>query len=143
MCPLPTQTKSQVRQITLLSQHFTLCFDAVCPNQHLFRHVRMIFSLLGLNQYQAADKAFCLRTQHSDSTGSECQRSKISIPSLTLYQLSHWALHHFYSIELFACWVIFHAQLLCSSADFFQINFFQNTFRNTIRASKSLDPDQD
>ena len=29
-----------------------------------------------------------------------------------------------------------------SSADFFRINFLKNSFRNTIRVSNSLDPDQ-
>ena len=41
-----------------------------------------------------------------------------------------------------ACWVIFHAFL--SYADFFKIIFFQTIFfRNTIRVSNGLDPDQD
>ena len=39
-----------------------------------------------------------------------------------------------------ACWVIFHAFL--SSADFFKINFSENSFRNTTRVSNSLDPDE-
>ena len=34
----------------------------------------------------------------------------------------------------FACFFVF--------ADFFNINFFKNSFRNTIRVSNSLDPDQ-
>ena len=41
------------------------------------------------------------------------------------------------SIFFFACWVIF--ALLLSSADLFQ----NNNFRNTIRESNGLDPDQD
>ena len=32
---------------------------------------------------------------------------------------------------------------LLSSAHFFKINFFKNSFRNTIRVSNGLDPDQD
>ena len=44
-------------------------------------------------------------------------------------------------MQLFASWVIFQAFL--SSADFFQNQFFsKNSFRNTIRVSNSLDPDQ-
>ena len=42
-------------------------------------------------------------------------------------------------IELFAYWVILHAFL--TSADFFK-TFSKNNFRNTIRVSNSLDPDQ-
>ena len=43
--------------------------------------------------------------------------------------------------SFFACWVIFHA--FVSSADFFQNYFFRKkSFRNTIRVSNSLDPDQ-
>ena len=34
----------------------------------------------------------CSRTQHSDSNGDESHTSNPSIPSLTLYQLSHFAL---------------------------------------------------
>ena len=49
--------------------------------------------------------------------------------------------HHrrkwYIAVILFAYWVIFHAFL--SSTDFFQ----NQLFRNTIRASNSLDPDQD
>ena len=33
--------------------------------------------------------------------------------------------------------------LLLSADFFFKINFFKNSFRNTIRMSNSLDPDQD
>ena len=45
------------------------------------------------------------------------------------------------AILLFAYWVILHAFL--SPADFFQNPFFsKNYFRNTIRASNSLDSDQ-
>ena len=33
--------------------------------------------------------------------------------------------------------------LLLTSADFFKTNFSKNSFRNTIRVSNSLDPDQD
>ena len=32
---------------------------------------------------------------------------------------------------------------LLASAEFFKINFFKNSFANTIRVSSSLDPDQD
>ena len=39
-----------------------------------------------------------------------------------------------------ACWVIFNAYL--SSADFFKINFSKKNFRNTIRVSNSLEPNQ-
>ena len=44
-----------------------------------------------LNQYWAADKVSCSRTQHSDSAGGETRTSNPSIPSLTLYHLSHCA----------------------------------------------------
>ena len=50
---------------------------------------------------------------------------------------------HVYNIvvvQLAAYWVILHDFL--SSADFFKINFFEIFFRNTIRVSNSLDPDQ-
>ena len=33
--------------------------------------------------------------------------------------------------------------LLLSSADFLKINFFKNSFTNSIRVSNNLDPDQD
>ena len=32
--------------------------------------------------------------------------------------------------------------LFLSSSDFFKINFFENSFRNTIRVSINFDPDQ-
>ena len=48
---------------------------------------------------------------------------------------------HIKDFLLFACWVILHAFL--SSADFFQNQLFCNSFRNIIRVSNSLDPDQD
>ena len=42
---------------------------------------------------------------------------------------------------IFAYWVIFHAFL--SSADFFLIGLvLKNSFRNTMRVSNSLNPDQ-
>ena len=41
--------------------------------------------------------------------------------------------------SLFACWVILHAFL---SADFFQNTFLESSFRNAIRVSNSLEPDQ-
>ena len=44
-------------------------FDSFCPDQQLFSHVGM--GLPGLNQYLAADKVSCSRTQHSNSTSSE------------------------------------------------------------------------
>ena len=44
-------------------------------------------------------------------------------------------------LSCFAFWVIFHHFLL--SVDFFKIKLFRiNSFRNTIRVSNSLDPDQ-
>ena len=42
----------------------------------------------------------------------------------------------------FHCWVIFHVFFL-SSADLFLIFLFKKSFRNSIRVSNSLDPDQD
>ena len=45
------------------------------------------------------------------------------------------------NIHNFASWEILHALLL--SADLFKIKFFfNNSFRNTIRVSNSLEPDQ-
>ena len=41
-----------------------------------------------------------------------------------------------------ACWVIFCVIFLLLSVDFFQDQLFENPFRNTIRVSNSLDPDQ-
>ena len=45
-------------------------------------------------------------------------------------------------VKLFACWVIFHDFL--SSADFYiqNLSFRKISFRNTIRVSNRLDPDQ-
>ena len=66
-------------------------FDSLCPSLQFFSHVGM--GLPGLNQYKAADKVSCSRTQHSDSAGGEARPSKPSIPSLTGYQLSHCTPH--------------------------------------------------
>ena len=44
-------------------------------------------------------------------------------------------------LKLFAYWVIFHAFLL-STVFFSKSTFSKNSFRNTIRESNSLDPDQ-
>ena len=60
---------------------------AMAMLRQFFSHVRM--GLPGLNQYQAADKVSCAKTQHSDSANGEAQTSNPSITSLTLYQLSH------------------------------------------------------
>ena len=54
-----------------------------------------------------------------------------------LRQVLQYAYHPY---GLFAYWVIFHAFL--SSVDFFKIIFFINSFRNTIRVSNSIEPDQ-
>ena len=54
------------------------------PSQQFFSHVRT--DLPELNQYLAADKVSCSRTQHSD-----CGRWDPSIPSLMVYQLRLWA----------------------------------------------------
>ena len=43
-------------------------------------------------------------------------------------------------MQSFAYWVILHDFL--SSADFFKIHYFENSFSNTIRVSNSLDPNQ-
>ena len=67
------------------------CFDALRPYQQFFSHTRMISCLQGLNQYKAADKVSCSRTQLSDSTSGESQTSNPLIPSLMLYQLGHCA----------------------------------------------------
>ena len=42
-----------------------------------------------LNQCLAGDKVSFSRTQHSNSTGGEIRTTNPSIPSLTLYKLSH------------------------------------------------------
>ena len=68
-----------------------VCFDVLYPSQQFFGHVRMIPCLPGINQYFAAVKVTCSRTQHNDSAGAEFRASKPSIPNLTLYQLSHCA----------------------------------------------------
>ena len=46
-----------------------------------------------------------------------------------------------YFLQLFAFWVSF--LLLLSSADFLKSTFQKQSFRNTIRVSNSLDPEQD
>ena len=43
---------------------------------------------------------------------------------------------------LFAFWVIFRPFFLSSAGFFFKTTSSQNSFRNTIRVSSSLDPDQ-
>ena len=78
-----------------------LCFDALHPSQQFFSHVRMISCLPVLNQYKAADKVSCSRTQRSDSTGSESRTSNPLITILMLYQLSHCALLHPTSCEIY------------------------------------------
>ena len=55
-------------------------------SQQFFSHVCM--GPPGLNQYKAADKKSCSRTQHSYSASGETQTSNRSIPSLILYQLT-------------------------------------------------------
>ena len=59
-------------------------FGALCLDQQFFSHVWTIACLPGLNQYQAADKVSCSRTQHSDS--GESRTGNPLIPSLNLYQ---------------------------------------------------------
>ena len=51
-----------------------------------------------------------------------------------------WKYSAYVKSKFFAYWEIFHAFL--SSADFFKINFFESSFRNTIRVSNSLASDQ-
>ena len=41
---------------------------------------------------------------------------------------------------LFACWVNFHVFVVIILLTIFKINFFENSFTNTIRASNRLDP---
>ena len=55
-----------------------------------FSHVGM--GLPWSNQY-LANKVSCSSIQDSDSDGSETLTSNPSSPSLTLYQLSHYARH--------------------------------------------------
>ena len=59
------------------SQLLFVCFDSLHPSQQFFIHVRT--SLPVMNQYRAADKVSCSKTQHSDSTGGEAQTSNPSI----------------------------------------------------------------
>ena len=61
----------------------------VCFVDVIFCHVKTISFLPRLNQYNAADKMCFALTQHCDS--GESRTSNPSIPSLTLYQLSHCA----------------------------------------------------
>ena len=69
-------------------------FWDLCPILQFFNHIRMISSLPVFNEYSAADKVSCsiARTQHSDSASNESRTCKFWILSLTLYQLSYWAL---------------------------------------------------
>ena len=68
---------------------FLFCLDSLCASQQFFSHVGM--AVPGLNQNKAADKVSCSRTQHRDLAGIETQTSNMSVPRLTIYQLSHWA----------------------------------------------------
>ena len=43
-------------------------------------------------------------------------------------------------MNIFAYWIILHP--VCHLLIFFKVNFIENTFRNNIRFSNSLDPDQ-
>ena len=54
-----------------------------------------------LNQYLTADKVSCSRTQHSESAGSETWTSNPSIPSLTLYQQSHYAQQQYFAQNVY------------------------------------------
>ena len=64
--------------------------DALFPGQQFNSHFWAISCLPGLKKYLTADKVSCSKTQHSDS--GESRTSNPSIPSLTLYPLSHCAL---------------------------------------------------
>ena len=46
------------------------------------------------------------------------------------------------SINLFACWVIFHRFVVVYRL-FSKLSFSKNSFRNTIRVSNGLDPNRD
>ena len=49
---------------------------------------------------------------------------------------------HWLDGSLSACWVIFHAFVVVCRVVFFKIDFSTNSFRNTMRVSNRLDPDQ-
>ena len=53
---------------------------------------------------------------------------------------SQYQFHQCSPISLFACWVILHAFFILSAFFIFSKNF--HSFRNTIRVSKYVDPDQ-
>ena len=60
-----------------------------------------------------------------------CRYSKFDIPGLQIRGLC-----------FFAYWVIFYASLLSTVVFFSKSSFLKNSFRNIIRVSNSLDPDQ-
>ena len=62
-------TKYVVNLFYMLIEFLFACFDSLHASQQFFAHVGM--GLPGLNQYLAADKVSCSRTQHSDSTSHE------------------------------------------------------------------------
>ena len=70
-----------------------VCFDTLRSSQQFFSHVWMISDPLVLNQYVAADKVSCSKTQRSDSAGGESGTSQPLIANLKRYQLSFCALH--------------------------------------------------
>ena len=57
-----------------------------------------------------------------------------------LQQTTHFITSPLGYMILFVPWEIFHA--FCHPLIFFNINFLENSFKNTIRVSNSLDPDQ-
>ena len=63
-----------------------------------------------------------------------------SLDALNAETLSLHLISAFRIVKLFACWEILNA--FCRLLIFFKINFLKNSFRNIIRVSNTLDPDQ-
>ena len=63
------------------------CFDSLRPSQQVCIHVGMRSCFPGLNQYQAAGKVSCSRSEHSDYASHESRTSNTSIPSHPINQL--------------------------------------------------------
>ena len=69
------------------SSHHFICFNDLRPSKQFFSHVGSISCLPGLDHYYAADKVSCSRTQHSESTSSESQTSKLATLRSLVYTL--------------------------------------------------------
>ena len=67
--------------VPALERMFIVCLVGFFTSKSTLSHIGM--GLPGKNQYQAADKMFCSRTQLSDYVGGEAPSSNPAIPSLT------------------------------------------------------------